>query len=59
MALHHSFVVAAKTGKKSSNVVETKRLAMYTSAVKAFVIENTKSIRSAFFSIASAMKGKK
>ena len=59
MALHHSFYVAAKTGKKSSNVVETKRLAMYTSAVKAFVIENTKSIRAAFFGIAGAMKGRK
>ena len=59
MALHHSFYVSGKTGGKAkTSVVEVKRLAMFTSAVKKLVIESTKSIRSAFMGIASAM-GKK
>jgi hypothetical protein len=58
MALHHSFYMTAKTGKKGMSVVSIKRLAAYTSATKAFVIESTKSIRKAFMSIAKAMKAR-
>ena len=56
LALHHSFYVGVKSGKKVMDTVEVKRLAIYTSAVKKFVIESTKVIRSAFIGIASAMK---
>jgi hypothetical protein len=60
MALHHSFYVSAKTGGKSKNTVaQVKRLAAYTSAFKALVVESTKTIRNAFMSIASAMKERK
>lgn len=56
MALHHSFYVTGKTGKKGPTVINVKKLAAYTSAAKAMIIESTKTIRSAFMSIAKAMK---
>ena len=59
LALHHSFYVAAKTGKKSPSVVDIKKMAMFTSAVKAFVIESVKTIRKAFMGIGKAMKDRK
>jgi len=56
MALHHSFYVAAKTGNKDLTVVKVKQIAAYTSAVKALVIESTKTIRGALMGIAKLMK---
>ena len=59
MALHHSFYVSVKTNNKSKlSVVRVKEIATYTSAVKAFFIESTKTIRNAFMGIAKAMKDK-
>ncbi len=59
MALHHSFYIGCKSRNKAPTVTEIKSLATYTSAAKAFVVESTKTIRAAFMSIASAMKGEK
>lgn len=59
MAMHHSFYIAAKTGKKGPQAVEVKRLAMFTSAAKAFVVESAKTIRNAFMGIAKVMKEKR
>lgn len=59
MALHHSTYMAVHTGGKSKlDVVKVKRLAAFTSAIKAFVVESTKEIRNAFMGIATAMKEK-
>jgi L-fucose mutarotase/ribose pyranase (RbsD/FucU family) len=58
MALHHQYYVMAKGGKKIE-IVKVKKLAMYTSAAKAFVVESTKTIRNAFMSIAKMMKERK
>lgn len=57
MALHHSAYMSVKSGGKSKlDVVKTKKLAMYTSAVKIAVIESVKNIRNAFMGIASTMR---
>lgn len=58
MALHHSFYVSEKTaGKSKPSTVDVKKMAAFTSAVRVVLKETTSSIRSAFMSIASAMKG--
>lgn len=59
LATHHAFYVAAKTGKRSLTTTDVKRIAVYTSAVKAFVVESAKSIRAGFMGIFKAVKGAK
>jgi len=57
-AMHHSFYVSARS-KTNLPTYRVKQIAVYTSAVKAFVVESTKTIRNAFMSIATAMKERK
>ena len=59
VALQHSTYVAVKSGKQGPDIPRVKKLAMYLSATKAFIIESTKTVRSAFVGIASAMKDRK
>jgi hypothetical protein len=56
MALHHSFYVKAKTGKKDVTVSVVNRMALFSSTVRVVVVESTKQIRNAFMGIASAMR---
>jgi len=59
LAMQHSSYMAMKSGGKTKiTVPETKRMATALSATKAFVVESTKSIRSAFMSIAKMMSGR-
>lgn len=59
MAMHHSFYVSAKTGKRSLPSAEIKRIAVLTGAIKAFVVESAKSIRAGLMGIAKAVKESK
>ena len=60
MAMHHRAYVMNKTGGKiNTEVPDLKRMAFSIGTFKEKVVETTKSIRAAFMSIASVMKGRK
>ena len=58
LAMQHNFYARAKGVKDPLSSVELKRVATYTGAVKAFVIESTKSLRASIMAVAELMTKK-
>ena len=56
LAMQYSFYSAVKTRKPPQELPNVKKLAAYSGAVKAFIIESVSTIRKSVLSIASAMK---